>query len=306
MQTILGSGGAIGTELAKALKAYTNKIRLVSRKPEKVNESDELFAADPTDELQVDEAIKSSEVVYLTIGLEYKLKVWQQRWPTLMKAVIGSCKKHNARLVFFDNIYMYDKSEIPHMTENSRVNPPSKKGKVRSEIAKMIQDESSSGALTALIARSADFYGPAAKNNVTQIIVDNLKKGKKAFWLADANKNHNFTYTPDAGRATALLGNTPDAYNQVWHLPSSHEKMTGSQWIEAIANEMKVPSRCQVLPVWMMGILGLFMPQMRELREIAYQSDRDYFFDSSKFEQKFGMSPTPVKEGIRETVKSFS
>lgn len=35
MQTILGSGGAIGIELAKALKEFTNEIRLVSRNPKK-------------------------------------------------------------------------------------------------------------------------------------------------------------------------------------------------------------------------------------------------------------------------------
>ncbi|MCB0684622.1 MAG: hypothetical protein KDC32_27455, partial [Saprospiraceae bacterium] len=31
MQTILGAGGAIGIELAKALPQYTDRIRLVSR-----------------------------------------------------------------------------------------------------------------------------------------------------------------------------------------------------------------------------------------------------------------------------------
>ena len=42
MQTILGSGGAIGISLAKELMNYTNQIRLVSRNPKKVNETDEL------------------------------------------------------------------------------------------------------------------------------------------------------------------------------------------------------------------------------------------------------------------------
>lgn len=44
MQTILGSGGAIGTELAKHLTNYTGQIRLVSRNPKKVNLTDELFS----------------------------------------------------------------------------------------------------------------------------------------------------------------------------------------------------------------------------------------------------------------------
>lgn len=46
MQTILCSGGAIGTELAKYLPNYTNQIRLVSRNPKKVNPTDELFSCD--------------------------------------------------------------------------------------------------------------------------------------------------------------------------------------------------------------------------------------------------------------------
>jgi nucleoside-diphosphate-sugar epimerase len=294
MQTILGASGTIGTELAKSLKNYTDQIRIVSRKPKKVNDTDELFPADLTDAAQVDKAIAGSDIVYLTIGFEYKLKVWQKNWPKLMSAVIESCKKHKAKLVFFDNIYMYDKSEIPHMTENSRIDPPAKKGKIRAAIAQMILDEVAKGTLTALIARSADFYGPNANNNITQMIIDNFKKGKKADWLASADKIHSFTYTPDAGKATALLGNTADAYNKVWHLPTSHEKMTGKQWIECIAKEMNVQPKYQVLPVWMMSILGIFMPQIKEISDIAYQSDRDYFFDSSKFEKRFGMSPTPV------------
>ena len=36
--------------------------------------------------------------------------------------------RHKARLVFFDNVYMYDINAIPHMTEESPYNPPSRKG----------------------------------------------------------------------------------------------------------------------------------------------------------------------------------
>jgi len=46
MQTILGANGTIGSVLARELTAYTSKIRLVSRNPKKVNETDELRPAD--------------------------------------------------------------------------------------------------------------------------------------------------------------------------------------------------------------------------------------------------------------------
>ncbi len=46
LQTILGANGTIGVPLAKELSAYTDRIRLVSRNPKKVNATDEIFPAD--------------------------------------------------------------------------------------------------------------------------------------------------------------------------------------------------------------------------------------------------------------------
>jgi putative NADH-flavin reductase len=131
MQTILGSGGAIGIPLAKELKRYTNQIRLVSRNPKKVNETDECYPIDLNDLTQINKAVAGSEVVYVVIGFEYKLSVWQKTWPSFMKSVINACKMHNAKLVFFDNVYIYSRSAIHHMTETSPLQPPSKKGEVR-------------------------------------------------------------------------------------------------------------------------------------------------------------------------------
>jgi len=305
MQTILGANGTIGTVLAKELLKYTNKIRLVSRSPKKVNEGDELFPADLSDPAQVEAAVKDSEIVYLLVGFDYSIKVWRERWPALMRATIEACKKHNAKLVFFDNVYLYDISAIGHMTEDSPVNPPSKKGEVRREVAEMLMNEIRTGKLKGLIARAADFYGPHnEKSFLIETVYKNLKKGKKANWFIRADKKHSFTYTPDAARATALLANTEDAYGQVWHLPTDRNTLTGKQFISLFAKEMKTADKYSVLPMWLLKILGIFMPFMREMPEMMYQYDRDYFFDSAKFEKRFGWSATPYVEGIRETVNA--
>ncbi len=306
MQTILGAGGAIGIPLAKELKKYTDKIRLVSRNPKKVNETDELFPIDLNDVTQIEKAIAGSEVVYVVIGFEYKLSVWQKMWPPFMQAVINACKKNNAKLVFFDNVYLYDKSAIPHMTETSAIATVSKKGKVRRELHEMIMNEVEKKTLTALIARSADFYGPDNKSSaLTLMVVDNFMKGKKAQAFGDINKIHTYTYTPDAAKATAILGNTDDAYNQVWHVPTTKEKLSNLQWIQLIANELKVEPKIQALPVWFIHILGLFIPVMKEFPEMIYQYEQDYFFDSTKFEKRFNISATTPKEGIKILVESL-
>jgi nucleoside-diphosphate-sugar epimerase len=221
-----------------------------------------------------------------------------------MKATISACKKHNARLVFFDNVYLYDINAIPHMTEESPINPPSRKGAVRKQIAQMVMDEVKAGTLLALIARSADFYGPDNdKSFVNEMVYKNFKKGKRANWFIDADKKHSFTYTPDAAKATALLGNTEDAYNTIWHLPTDKNVLTGREFVELFSKEMKVANKIFVMPLWMLKIVGLFVPVLKEMPEMMYQYDRDYFFDSSKFEKRFKFKATSYQEGVKLTVQ---
>jgi nucleoside-diphosphate-sugar epimerase len=157
MQTILGAGGIIGKELAKSLPKYTDRIRLVSRNPKKVNLTDEIFSANLADAGQTLQAVQGSEVVYLTAGLPYNIRTWQGQWPIIMKNVIDACNKNNAKLVFFDNVYSYGRVN-GWMTENTSTNPSSRKGEVRKKIADMIMDEVGRGKLKAIIARAADFY----------------------------------------------------------------------------------------------------------------------------------------------------
>ncbi|MEZ5020162.1 MAG: hypothetical protein R2756_08580 [Bacteroidales bacterium] len=60
--------------------------------------------------------------------------------------------------------------------------------------------------LTALIARSADFYGPETENNfITQMVLKNITIGKKPMWFVSPDIKHSFTYTPDAGKAPLCL-----------------------------------------------------------------------------------------------------
>lgn len=307
MQTILGANGTIGKILARELPVYTDKIRLVSRNPIRVNETDELLPLDLTQPGTVDRAVQGSDVVYLVVGLEYKLKVWEEYWPTLMRDTVNACLKHGAKLVFFDNIYMYDKGHLSHLTEDTPVNPPSRKGAVRKRILEMFLEAVQDMGLEGLIARSADFYGPGNENNfITQMVLKNLSSGKKPMWFVGPDIKHSFTYTPDAGKATALLGNSPDAYGQVWHLPTDSRPVTGKKFISMIASEFSIKeTKISIVPKWMLRLMGLFIPVMKEMPEMMYQYDRDYYFDSSKFTTRFGIKATPYEEGIKVTCQVY-
>lgn len=306
-QTILGAGGAIGIELAKALTTYTSDIRLVSRNPKKVNLKDELFPADLTNREDVFKAIEGSEIVYVTVGFAYNSRIWQKLWPPFIRNVIDACIQHNSKMVFFDNIYAIGGDNVKHITEESPISPCSKKGEVRAEVDKLILDAIENRKLNAIIARSADFFSEVKATSMSMnLIYDNLIKGKKAQWLCDAKKVHNMSYTPDLAKGTAILGNTPDAFNQTWNLPTDSEKITGEGWINLFAIEMNASNKYQVLPNWLLKVLGLFIPIMKELPEMNYQYDRDYFFDSSKFNKRFNYTPTKNAIAVKQTVEKLT
>ena len=305
-QTILGAGGAIGIELAKALTTYTTDIRLVSRNPKKVNPNDELFSADLTNREEVFKAIEGSEIVYVTVGFAYNTKIWQKLWPPFIKNVIDACIQHHTKMVFFDNIYAIGGDNVKHITEGSPISPCSKKGEVRAEVDKLILNAIEHRQLNAIIARSADFFSEVkASSMAMNLIYDNLIKGKKAQWMCDVKKVHSMSYTPDLAKGTAILGNTPDAYNQIWNLPTDSEKITGEGWINLFAKEMNTTNKYQVLPNWLIKILGWFIPIMKELPEMNYQYDRDYFFDSSKFNKRFNYTPTKNAIAVKQTVEQL-
>ncbi len=305
MQTILGANGVIAVNLAKYLPHYTDKIRLVSRTPKKVNAGDELKSADLLDRDQTLAAVAGSEVVYLTAGLKYDIKVWREQWPRIMDNVVEACKKHEAKLVFFDNVYCYGRVK-GWMTEETLVNPTSKKGEVRAHIANMIMEEVKKGNLTALIARAPDFYGPQTPYSFLNVMVfENYAKGKSAQILISDQYKHSLIYTPDAGKATALLGNTTSAFNQVWHLPTDKNALTMKEIAQQAAVAFSVKPDYMVLKMWMIKMYGFFDNNVKEAVEMLYQSDSEYLFDCSKFDKAFEFKTTGYHQGIIETARSF-
>jgi len=155
-----------------------------------------------------------------------------------------------------------------------------------------------------IIARSADFYGAGAdKTFAIPMIFDKYKAGKRASWLLDASQPHSMTYTPDIGKALALLGNTHEAYNQTWHLPTDGNPLTGKAFMRAVAAAYSVSPKYSVISSWMLKLIGFFVPMIAETREMAYQFDRPYLFSSQKFEKAF-FKPTPYKKAIAEIAAS--
>jgi nucleoside-diphosphate-sugar epimerase len=305
MITILGAGGSVSNELVKLLVARGDAFRLVSRHGAKAQGAAEAVAADLGDKEQTARAVAGSSVVLLLAGLKYDHKLWAEMWPRIMTNTIEACKRAGAKLIFFDNVYMYGRVRGA-MTEETPFHPTSKKGEVRARIATDLINSWNSGTLTGMIARAADFYGPCAQNGIPNVLVfEPMNKGQTPMCLASDVLPHSYTYVPDSARSLVSLMESPTAWNQTWHVPTTGDPPTGREFIEMAAKEMGRPLKYRVLSRGMVRAFGWFKPMVGEVREMMYQNDSPYLFDSTKFAREFGFAGTPYAEGIRATAEAY-
>jgi nucleoside-diphosphate-sugar epimerase len=298
MHTILGTGGAIGVELASELAARGHRIRLVSRNPKSGAGPDQVLSADLANLDQTIKAVAGSQVAYLLVGLKYDVWIWRELWPRIMNNVIEACKRTKSKLVFFDNVYAYGKVVGP-MIEQTPFNPCSRKGEIRAQIASTLLNEITKGNLIALIARSADFYGPHVRTSVANLLVlDKFAEATKASWLVNDAVRHSWTFTPDAGKSLAVLAESASAWNQTWHVPTAPNPPTGREFIEVAAKAFGVEPKYRVLSRPPIKIAGFFNSDIRESYEMLYQYDSEYLFDSTKFSTTFRIGPTAYEDGI--------
>lgn len=302
---ILGAGGSIGIVLAKELLSNGEKVKLVSRKANNLPPAESAIA-DLNNFEDVKNVVEENSTVYLVAGLKYDIKVWQSQWMNIMSNTVEACKSKNAKLIFFDNVYALGKVN-GKMTEDTPVNPCSKKGELRAELDKYLLSEMKSKNLNIIIARAADFYGPyAVASSIPNILViDKLIKNKKPQWFVNASVKHNYTFTEDCGKALYLLSKDEKTFNQVWHLPTASPALTGKEFIELAAKKAGSSAKYFILSKWMIKLYGFIDNNIKEIHEMLYQNEFDYVFDSTKFEKYFSFKPASYEKGLERTIEFY-
>ncbi|MCO1619460.1 MAG: NAD-dependent epimerase/dehydratase family protein [Pseudomonas alloputida] len=302
MQTVLGATGQIAIELARELnRIFTEDIRLVSRNPRKVSDSDTLIAADLLDASQAAKAVKGSSIVYFTAGLPPDTQLWETQFPVMLRNALDAARASDASFVYFDNTYMYPQDDRL-LTENTPFEPVGRKGQVRARMASMVLQEMARGDIPVVIGRAPEFYGPGKTQSITNtLVLDNMKAGKTPRVPVRDDTQRTLIWTPDASRALAALGNTPDAFGQTWHLPCDDERLTYKQLVTLASQISGKDATYKILGKLTLTAVGLISKQVRELRELLPRYEHDNLFDSSKYKQRFpDFKVTTYRQGLTQ------
>jgi nucleoside-diphosphate-sugar epimerase len=302
---ILGAG-QLGLAIMDELVADGHEVTLVNRRgqiSEPLPTGATIVAGDVTDPQAVARIYSSAEVVFLTSQPPYHR--WLEEWPPMMKAIIQGVAQTEARLVFADNLYMYGPTGGAPIHEGLPYAATGRKGRARAEVATMLLDAHRAGKVRVTIGRASDFYGPRCTDSTLgEMVFGAALAGKTVNLLGNIDLPHTYTYIRDYARGLVTLSKHDEALGQTWHVPSA-ETLSTRQLIRLIEAELGQPIRFRQAGRWMVGLMGLFNPTVREFWEMAYEFEDPYLMDHSKFAAAFGAHPTPHEEAIRATLAWF-
>lgn len=304
---ILGDG-VIGCATAGELARRGIPYVLASRTPPNGPAAGAHRQVDALDRDALLAASAGATHLYLTLGLPYSTRVWERDWPRVIENAIAAARTHGLRLVMFDNIYGYGPAPLRQpIDEDHPQEPPSRKGRVRKAVDDRLLWAAREDGVPVLLARASDFYGPGVRNAVIfAAAIERQLQRKAAFWLGDPDSLHSYTYVPDAARGMVELALDEGAYGQAWHLPTMSSAPTSRALLEMSARLLDAPQRVRVQPAAVQAVLGLFVPILRELREIRYQHTQAFVFSSARFSQRYpDFRITSYEEGMKAMVHSL-
>ena len=184
--------------------------------------------------------------------------------------------------------------------------PVTSKGAVRKEVADIMMEAVSSGKVQGLIARAADFYGPYARNSLLYIaLLENMLKGKAPVTFNKLGIPHTFACTTDIGKAMVMLAEDPSTYGEAWHLPVSRP-VTMEEAVDVMNQALGTQYKLNYMGTLIRKMLTPFIPGLKDLGEMLYQSNSEYVMSHEKFMGHFpDFEITSFESGIEQMVQSF-
>ncbi|MFJ6935416.1 NAD-dependent epimerase/dehydratase family protein [Streptomyces sp. NPDC101132] len=300
LHVVVGFGPA-GAATARLLAGQGHEVRVITRAGRSPEPGIEHVALDASDGERLAEAARGAVALYGCAAPPYHQ--WAGAWPALAGALCAAAERSGAVLVMLGNLYGYGPVS-GRMTEDLPPAATGLKGRVRAAAWEQALELHEQGRIRAVEVRASDFFGPGVTEggHLAGRVVPRVLRGKSVSSLGDPDAPHSWTYVPDVAGALVELAGEERAWGRAWHVPTAPARST-RQMVELMAAEAGTgPVAVRALPPAVLTLAGLFSPLLRELKEIRYQFDEPFVVDSSAYESRFTLRPTPLDTQIKATV----
>lgn len=303
LHVVLGAG-QIGSRLSKLLLAREHRVRVVARhQATSTTPRLDQVGGDMTDLAFAEQATRGAAVIYDCMNPPYHL--WPELLLPIARGALHGAAKTGAKLVALDCLYMYGAPDGP-ISEDTPLAPCSKKGELRVKLGELRMAAHARGDARVTIGRASDFFGANLPFSVwNDRFLRRIYAGKPGECVGDPDMPHSYTYVEDVARALVTLGERDEATGQIFHLPTNPAETT-RELTRRLGRAIGMDADVRRLGSLTLRAIGLFSPMMREVVEMAYQWERSFVIDDSRFRRTFGEGPTPIDEAVAEVGRSVA
>lgn len=302
-QVVFGTG-PVGLALIEHLNERGEEVRAVNRSGSAdLPDGVDLMGGDASDREFATRAARGANVVYQCLNPPYT--IWPELFPPLQEAVVAAAVEAGAKLVSFENLYMYGPTGGEPITEDHPPRPVGEKGRARAEMARELLGAHESGRLRVAIGRASDYFGPRGLvSHMGERVFYPALEGKNAQVFGDPDQPHTFTYLPDIAAGLATLGHREEADGRPWHLPNP-ETLTTRAFVRKVYEAAGTDGDVSAMPNFLVNLVALFNSSVREIKEVLYQFEEPFVVDSRAFEETFDQTATHLDLAIETTVDWF-
>lgn len=294
--------GPVGRAVARHLVALGKDVVLTSRSGTgREVRGAHRVPADASSAVALTELADGAAVIYNCLNpAGYHL--WEKEWPPLHAALMSAAESSGAVLATVGNLYPYGRVTGP-MDESTPVRPAEHKGELRARMTADVMAAHRAGRLRAVEVQASDYIGAGVgQNGHATRNLDAIRGGKPVQVIGAADVRHSWTFTEDVARAVVAAAADPQLHGRTWLVPTNPPR-TQRELTADLAAAVGVPTpKVSSMPGWLLTVVGWFVPQMREIKKIAFQFTAPYVVDTTEAQAALGMTPTPWAEVLRRTV----
>jgi nucleoside-diphosphate-sugar epimerase len=299
---VLGAAGGVGGEVARALIRHGWAVRGLTRKP-RAGDGIAWITGDAMDRDAVMAAAAGVDAVVHAVNPP-GYRNWDELVLPMLANSIAAAQANGARLALPGTIYNYDPRTVSAPAPETPQHPNTHKGAIRVQMEQAIEQSG----VPALILRCGDFFGPRPGNSwFNQGLVTPGKPVTRILYPGKAGVGHAWAYLPDVGEAFARLLDKDDLPHLARYHFAGAWDAEGRRLTGAIARAAGKPHLTPWgFPWFLMPLLGLFNPTMRELNEMRPFWQHPVALDNATLEAAIGPEPhTPLDQAVETTLRAL-
>ncbi|WP_027781061.1 MULTISPECIES: NAD-dependent epimerase/dehydratase family protein [Burkholderia] len=305
---VLGASGGIGGEVARQLRDAGWQVRALKRGLDgEVVERDGIawMRGDALDRDAVVRAARGCGVIVHAVNPP-GYRNWATQVLPMIDNTIAAARAAQATVVLPGTVYNFGADAFPVLREDAPQHPATRKGAIRVELERRLQDASAHG-VQAIVVRAGDFFGPQLGNSwFSQGLI---KPGRPvaAISVPSRGVGHQWSYVPDVARVMVELIERRETLEPFarFHLGGHWDEdgMQMARAVQRVAQRHGMRPALRDFPWWLVWVAAPFVTTLRELLEMRYLWREPVRMDNARVTAVLGREPvTPLDTAVEATL----